>query len=523
MNIWNNFFRVIFVLSLITFFNACTTITTIQPESQVIAVRSNNLLYIRTAWNDSKDLVQRITLHTQRKHSNDVVNFAGVKLIPNNTIAAGTESAYNFSKDILAYQGDDAAPLNYNGTYIGGNHGANVIQQITDASHGKTTADIGSEWTDDKGTKWYVMRIVDANTLWLLSQNIGAAQWKFATAISGSSLTHSAKAVNAGAINFTSSTTTQLCPATALHTKKTLLNGTIEICKDGVYRGDSITIEEMYSIPNVESVLNHVKSKAGLWTQPPRLNDDILNMDIMLNINYQFHGNGSCTILHTIRACQNIALCYIGGIQARALNYDGKSIEQYIPKTIPVKGKTKTWNFAKKEDITSNVDDITFPSATWSSSSYPPDRMVQVVKNGTIKEYGFMLGYSQIQGNRANDINNAGFIFTTKKQYPFAFNKAISVNNSVSIVAYRCFFNYDKVPEATVFTWYYDGPDIVIIMDFHQSVTLLNLPLPAEFADRKIQLIESGGSFSLLSNEFVSDGLLVTVNQYGYGIIKLTQ
>ena len=84
-------------------------------------------------------------------------------------------------------------------------------------------------------------------------------------------------------------------------------------------------------------------------------------------------------------------------------------------------------------------------------------------------------------------------------------------------------YNPNILPEATVYTWYKDNNDIYVVLDIHQSASMLKLPLPSMFNGKSATVIDSNANFTLHS-EIVSDGGLLCsiINSYGQATIKLT-
>ena len=79
--------------------------------------------YIRTAFSNTLDMVQLVQYGTNTKWNNNVINPYQIKTIPKSTAKENLVTAYNAGTLVVSH-GDDAAPLRYNGTYIGANHGA---------------------------------------------------------------------------------------------------------------------------------------------------------------------------------------------------------------------------------------------------------------------------------------------------------------------------------------------------------------------------------------------------------------
>ncbi|MDC5140682.1 pyocin knob domain-containing protein, partial [Acinetobacter baumannii] len=85
----------------------------------------------------------------------------------------GELTVFNFASDYVngvlqRNLGDDVAPMRLDGTTVGANHGYRKTN-LTAANHGKTTADIGSIWTN--GTKEFVIvEIVSSSILSVTSR-----------------------------------------------------------------------------------------------------------------------------------------------------------------------------------------------------------------------------------------------------------------------------------------------------------------------------------------------------------------
>lgn len=495
-----------------------------------------NDIYIRSSFDSTYDLIQKVTLATDVAFTNNTVNVQGarkaLKTVTDNDVAWGHASSI-----MLASQGDSSAPIKYNGTYIGGNHGAFVVKEITATGHGKTVVDVGSEWVDGLPRKWYLMRVVDANKLWFISENLSVAPaWSFSSTLTGSTLTHSAGATNTGAITVVSSVSTQLWPALQSQTKKIMLDGITEVTADGTYLCTTLDIVNSYTIPNVAAVLAYVRSRVGSATQPSFI-DSSIAPDVSRCITYRYAENGSCTIIDSVRNYNQLTLDYFGGTQAEALEYTGKQLWQYIPRMTPIVGTVKTWDFQSQENISGTFETLTIDSSKFTDVNNPPDRMAQIVKTSGVSEFGLMIGFSPVRSvglpaTRKTLISESCFISALRKQYPKALNgggsaftsNILPVNSVYDIVAYRAYWSAETCPEATSFIWFRDGKNIIVIADFHQNVTCSKLPLPTYFSGLDVTVIDKTPTLTLHgSGVLSSDGLLVSVTSgYGYIVLKLS-
>ena len=107
-------------------------------EGAFVNLWKGDEVYIRSRFSDTQDLLRVMG----KGRNNRQINFARTALLP----ATADMQAKDFLRkaNTIHNCGDDAAPWNLNGTYIGGNHGSYGVMEITSAGHGLKAADIGS-------------------------------------------------------------------------------------------------------------------------------------------------------------------------------------------------------------------------------------------------------------------------------------------------------------------------------------------------------------------------------------------
>lgn len=499
------------------------------PGSALIVFKKGGDLYIRSCWNESYYLLQKMLIDGDIEFDNNVVNFIGARKISSTSL---NDIDFTFDNgSILTASADEAAPVLYDGIYTGGRHGV-VIVEVTATNHGKEVKDVGSEWIDASSYKWYIMRIVNANKLWVMSKNLSVYPvWSFRETVIGN-LTHSANATNTAGITVASQQKTQLTPGIQNNVKHIKLDGEYSISADGAYLCKSVDIVESYDIPNPAAVLNYVISCVGGSVQPDFGSSLVTDKDVHFDIIYRFALNGSCTVYHNIYAYRNLTLNYAGFIQSGVLTFTGKTLLQYVPGVNSFVGSLQTWDLAATEDISGTIEQLTLSADRWADPNNPPARMAQIVANGGTNEFGFILGYSPLRGigmaeNRKN-LASGGFIFTTKKQYPYGVDSSsfsggiLPASTLLECVAYRSF--YPCTGNATVLTWYKDGTDYVVILDYHQNVTQLAVELPAFMIGMSLSVIEQNLNFTLHTGSFVSaSGIRISVTgNYGYALLKIS-
>jgi hypothetical protein len=340
-------------------------------------IRSGDLLYVVTPWTDGSNMVQKVSLNLV---SGDPVEMVSVGLISGQVSDAAVPGATPL---MLQSTEDDITPAFFNGSYMGGNHGCSDVREITVPGHGKTTVDIGSEWVDANQHKFYLIKIVDANTLWVLSVNRStSAVWSFRTTIDGNLLTVSTNAVHTNAMAITASTFAYLKPAIKNQAKKVLLNGRTEVVQDGVYPCESVTVVNSYDITDVAAILNYVKSHVGGAAAPAFDAPSIANVARM-TVSYQFNNNGSCTVFHSFLTYEPISLGYLGFVQAQALAYPaGGSLLEYIPGTRDLAVGSSTYSFTNLVDITGLTNTINVTPAYWldTNAPLPTVKMKRILK-----------------------------------------------------------------------------------------------------------------------------------------------
>ena len=247
---------------------------------------SNANSYVQSPFNSTYDLrLYFVAKRTATSNDNPCFNFSSVSLINKTTLA---ETSVH-SND------DDITPANYNGTYIGANHGCSDLRAVTANNHGKTFADIGSEWSN--GTyKFYIIGIIDVNTLWILGENAKVYPlWSFRIVGTGNTLTHVSGATNTSNITVSNSTMAQFYPALFVSDLKLIADGT-QITESGTYNFDELNICETYDVFNVASTLDKIKALVGTFAANPIYNQLGADKVARHSINYKFSSAAKCFV-----------------------------------------------------------------------------------------------------------------------------------------------------------------------------------------------------------------------------------
>ncbi len=228
---------------------------------------------ITTKYDENTTLTQNLIQKPESLDTNPIVDFRGASL---NDINTGEKTAL-LSRDVP----DETNPPIINEMALGANH-ASVGLNVKATAHGKTYADIGSVWVDEKGVKFDLVRIYDEDNLLFLSfgeKDLKRTSFSRATKVNGN-LTYVSDGVNTAPIvveSYGGGNNSQLYPGI------NNVSHTYEIVKDGVripidikaigntYSCDEFIITEEYDIVNPYNVAENLRANRpeGGYTENP--------------------------------------------------------------------------------------------------------------------------------------------------------------------------------------------------------------------------------------------------------------
>lgn len=488
-------------------------------------IKHGDHVFARSTFSATQDLAVRVGIGS----GNGQVNFSNTRLID---ASVGMTEEELTGGTLIHGNGDDACPWNMNGTYIGANHGCSDGRELTCAGHGFTTADLGSEWEDESGRKYYMVKVVDPDRIWVLSQDIGTgARWDFDNSISGTLLTNLAQSTS---FTFTNNAMAQIIPACRIASQSYLADGTTPL-SDGVEVSCGyLDIVEEYDIINPASLLADIISHPGEFRSFTAAHlDGVVRNEIV----YRLHANGATVIYYTATALQEFRLGYMGFIQSSKLatgTYD--THEYYVPRTVPFTQDAIDYDFKMLQDFTFTLPSaLNFTDDKIEDTSHRPDRYIQllgeVTGEDTNRQLGYAIGYSPIHGitqpeQRATNVNNALYLYTSSKSYPHAIDTALATivpqNTEFYCIAYRHYFNPTDQTNATCVYWQQQEDDFVVYVDYHKSVDHDVIQLPTEWSGRAIAAISKTASVTLHAQELDLSGRLALSVAGGYGSAVFT-
>lgn len=465
--------------------SAASNHDTVEDASAVSVTTKGEYIYIRTSFNDEQDLVQSFrTYQTSNLVSeNGPLNFARSYLVEKTTptISDGIT---------LSEHGDEATPFNFNNSYIGANHGQSDAIEVTLSGHGKTYADIGSQWIDEKGVKWDLLRVT-GDTLMFLSSSEDHVNYKFSQKPSGD-FTHVSGAVNTDGIGVSSAVI-----KTAVQVRPAIGNKRIEVyaVKDGVkclleenaeeVYCDYVVMEEYYDIINPSTIADALRENRpeGGYTENPFTNvgEPIVNY----HMTHQLLADGTVIEIMDHKILQSVKFSYYGGIQYQQQNRAFRGdVLRYIPgiKFLPevVFGQADPEHQIVSKSVTLN-------STYWKDRDYNPDRQLDFIQNPDgSNQVAFAGGflpyyYNETPEIRVQSADRWGFVYTTNKVYPAYITEKAGVDKfagqEIKGVAYKKYFDSSKqsIFDYSCYTVDYDGYTFLYYDGLNEGVDVITL------------------------------------------------
>ena len=408
----------------------------------------------------------------------------------------------------------DTAPLNFNGTYIAANHGATIVENVTVASHDKSTADIGSEWTSD-GHTYMLVKVVSATSLWFIQidvDKITEGTTLTCTNKPSGTLVHGSGATNIADITISSVTSnTQFLPA--LNNAKSSVY--VERGRNiwNIY-GENSSINE-YNVIYIPAILEYLAANVGENTNSSHYSDAISESYCTLKLTQEIHSNGSISIYQTIRFNKTVTLSTNFIAQFAPFSLEGENTYGYIPDT------------TTSQDITLHTGSaISTDKSIWKSQEKAPYRYYTFADAECNKGYVIMYdrswGWGKDSKRVAHNSNSVGQFASTKKLYPhFASGFTANAGTYYDGCAVRIPINkYHE--DLTSVVWYWRGKDIILCIDSHKQVNV-DLTLPSYMGGKKVEILDQTDTVIAEPALIYDDCKLkyATNDDYGYIVMRL--
>ena len=389
--------------------------------------------------------------------------------------------------------GDDITPVNLNMVgYVGANHGYYYGYDCTITAHGLTEANIGETFIDGNNNTWMLLKIISSNVIEIcsLDENVW---FKLKEAIIPSTVEF-----GGNTLTIESSSHIQIHPS--------IKNYSISLIEN---TSKKAVFAESYDIFDIGVGVNALINNVGNNT-----NDSIVEFsDAFVTIRnlYEFQPNGVVVQKgNYVFRKANRPLNFYGGVQSMGFGSDNYFA---VPLT------------TYKQLTLRSGSAVYFSKSVWDDVNKPPFLYEQATKIGTNAYVEmFFTGFLMDESNR-NDliVNDAGFIYTSNKMYPFMVQpqRALAEGSSISFTAFRVpsyvnelsndipFFNYFKVDDA-----YY------LIIKTLGSLSI-SLDLPDEMCGMNVETLIS--EYVSTNTEIVVNALDVIATDEGTLFVKLSK
>ena len=360
---------------------------------------------------------------------------------------------------ILSYMTDEASPCLINGSYIGANHGHHGAVNATIINHGLSFKDIASEWIDQNGVRFTLVRIKDQNSVQFLSQNVGESieRYQFVTKITGNLV----RLTDEKELIITAQHDCDLWRANRYVSKKliTFNQGKAdEVIKS---QCDYAQIYEHYYIINPATVLSDLVSKRpenGYEFNPDLAQFGLPMMEIKLT--YTITEDGTVLCAFDNQKLMDVSWTrYLGVMFQEKPDLLGGGVYRFLPHTLPLDCSEGVFDFNNGVLLSG-----AYPTSKMLTPEFyadpdnPPNRIIDVLKdNSGANKLGFACGFLPVfdgENNvRKNTLDCACPIYSTRKAYPvFAEGNITKIKG----VGYKKYFTTPK-DKGSYYTINFDG------------------------------------------------------------------
>lgn len=474
-------------------------------------LRESNSFKIRTSFDNSYDVLVRLN---NGSYLNRLYNVEQAKLLLKNEADTDIGIALNGTG------GDDSAPVFFNGTIVGGNHGCPIFRTTANA-HGKTLADVGAKYIASNGSEVTIIEIIDLNTFILGLKNISASTgWSFLHPVGN--LTYLSNGTSTSAVTVTNYAYDQLYPSVKNVAHKLVVDGN-EKTNYGTFYGDKINIIETYDIvdyPDMIAKLIANRPIAGYLSQPLFTNGDtIISITNVFNV----QAKGTITLVCSIEVLKDIVFDYYGLTQNGFVNPSwATTVRRYFPKTLPIINNGTTFDFRLKPEFkTPIITDVLNITAEYWEDSKPVNRVVDLLQSSDLK-INFNLGYLPLGGNRIDLINKAWYMISSKKLYPRYIDEKIGVANVLVAgtvkqgIAFRGWSKPNGIRTNEFLVE--NGGKHYLYLDYH-TVGIDTMELPSYLLGKSVTVIDKSANVELITSIVtgsVKVKIMTSTPMYGY-------
>ena len=405
---------------------------------------------------------------------------------------------------------DSITPLRTTMGTIGANHGFANVRSFANPD-GKSTADLGSTWTD--GTTTYTLLQISGGRLVLGGPAATGPNGGYTSAnvAPTADLTHVSGATHTGTISRTGLTAVQLYPSVKNMTVTATLDGA-PLTDGAESQGSVLRVVESYEILDYADLI--AKAQANVGTPYTSLN--VAGAVRVANL-YEMRAPGTWLVSTTITALLPQFLYVCGFVQSEQLTVpSGGSVWRWVPGVKPIGGLD--WHAGV--NLASLTTNQYVTTADLLDTSKPPTWMTEWARDSAGKDVlGFAHGYAPDKSDGswtarvASGATNFWDLRNSKKSYPTTFtSKALSAGQRVSVQAWRAYLPPDARGVAV------EDAQAAYAYAIGTSASARPTPMSQQVGRTITPLIEQG--LTVAPGIVDADGL--TVSGTGHAIAKLT-
>lgn len=417
----------------------------------------------------------------------------GSKKFVNKVLLHGSaNSTFNYSN--IFYNGiqfkdtlDDISPVSVAYiNYIGANHGYNFAYTCTLSSHGLTASDIGKTC------------VINGET-WILAQVNTTA--KFTVFCLDDSKWCGVKRVTTPPTTFDFGVSITVTKTELSQFYPSVKNIDVSVVESS---SNHFIVKESYDIIDLKTGLATIATNIG-----NNDNNSVTELsDVIMTVRnlYDFGNNGECAVTENLKITNTeLSVNAYHGTQSTRFSTSDYFAVPMTSYAIPSAYGTE----------------INFTKSTWDDNNTPPLLYIQMDNKGNDATRMFVQAI--IMDNRIACIdNNAGFIYTTGKMYPYAVSPSSSVSDptTYNFTAIRIpMYAYDNDDDVKFVGYCKVGQDYYL-MCYNNSTISKTISVPLEMLGKNIETIVTHNCECL--NSIVSTGIDLSITGEGYCFLKLS-
>lgn len=479
-----------------------------QPKPKIKEIKkAGDLVYIRTVFDSTYDLVRTLNMHGSN---------SGASILTSTVLVSKSESITG--SGIVFHSMNDSVPPPFqvntksDGTYsnLGGGHGTPVLDAVSTA-HGKTSADLGSTWTDGTGWEFYLVAIIDVNTLRIVGKPKAVSGFDKVKIQPASPLTHVSGATNTGNITFTG-TAYEYKPCINTISVKLYIDGK-EITADGTYTGDIVKIVDTHNVVD--------PTQPNLT--PPYLPQNNGTM-VKNTIEYTFHANANhvITVDNPADWQKNTSLTNQGLIQPQCLTIGTYSALNAYAMNI---NTTSGNDFKNGVNLAGTISTSIPTTANFTEPTKAIQQMSQVLFTSGNPKVGAGFGYNPLVGmGKQSELLQNSSLFelrgSTKKYYPTGYTRA-SGTNILRGIGYFAYWDATINPKLSADYYVPFGKSDLYFLNIRSAMTKEKVILAKELQLRPFTVVNSSSTIAIHTlDSSTSEGLIISGIVGDWAVLK---